>query len=210
MFRRTLTITALSAALALGATGCGSDEPKTQPTETTSSAPSPTPTKPAWESKFKDQELEQYKGALNFWNHWIQDSAPIWAAGKYTPEAEQLFKRYWSLTDEQRYRLEGNEAAGMKVTGEAKVLSSQLVAFNKGTMTIHQCIDNSGLTVTYPGKPETPKKALAPFMRKIILLKTGSPADTSKWKILGVLDATSYLKRGNQVINEGWKKPCSG
>ena len=94
-------------ALGLIASACGGDGPA-DPVPTSSPSPStvdsssatPTPSSPtsdpdAWRSDFTSAQLDAYDAALARWDAYEARSEPIWAAGRATPAAEELFKEFF-------------------------------------------------------------------------------------------------------------------
>ena len=166
--------------------GCGGDDdPETLPTETTSTSTSPTPTPSAWESKYTQQQLQAYEAALTQWETYEQRSEPIWAAGKVTPTARQLFKEYWVNWAVPLNRLSFYEQVGDKVVGVPKVLwsrASEATIF-KGrgiSVTIQQCIDPSTIEVEHASGTQVHQKKQGPYIRRISLAK----ADPSSYRVM--------------------------
>lgn len=194
MIRRTLsTLAALT--LAAGLTACSDDkkDPEPQATDSTTSA-EPTPTEPAWEDAYTEKQLDGYKAALQRWESYLDRSEPIWAAGKATPQAEDLFKSYFP---DPSWRgvfqtLKTYEQVEVKVEGLAEVFWSKATEISKDglNVTIEQCVDYSTIKVTQYGKPAAADKNPGPKSRTIKLYKAkGHP-----WLILELHDATSKRK----------------
>lgn len=187
MRTRPLVIGALVLALAAGCGGDPSAAPSDPPSVSESVSESPSPAPPAWQSKFTARELRAYRNALAVWEDWKKESAPIWATGKDTPEAQRIIKRYWVLPQPMLSRLTAAEAVGAKTTGTEEILSSQLVAFAKGELTIRQCVSNSETVETVKG--EAVRNLGHPFMRRIVLGQLRQ--DLANWGILAVQDPTT-------------------
>lgn len=194
MIRRTLS-TVAAVALAAGLTACSDDkkDPEPKATDATTSA-EPTPTEPAWEDAYTEKQLDGYEAALQRWESYLDRSEPIWAAGKATPQAEDLFKEYFP---DPSWRgvfstLKTYEQVEVKVEGQAKVFSSKATKISKDglNVTIEQCVDYSTIKVTQYGKPAAADKNPGPKLRTVRLYKAkGYP-----WLILQIQDATSKRK----------------
>ena len=172
--RRTTAAAALLAALTLGFSACGEDsdpdpDPSTSPTASTSSpAPSTTSTAPTpsatggapagWEDKYTHDELQAYQVALRRWQRYQQLAEPIDKAGKYTPEAEKVFKEYVATWQTSVLQLKDTERAGIRIEVPPAALWSiaDSIKISKGIdgalMTIRQCTDYSKIRVTKNGE----------------------------------------------------------
>ncbi|MGK2878541.1 MAG: hypothetical protein ACSLFF_08205, partial [Solirubrobacterales bacterium] len=95
-----MSVVTVLAVLTMTAACGGNDGPEPLPPVTSSpSSPStstsPAPTTPAWQSKYTKEQIAEYEAALDRWSTYEQRSEPIWAAGKATPAAEALFKKFF-------------------------------------------------------------------------------------------------------------------
>lgn len=154
---------ALSATLALA--GCSDNAEPTPTTEGTPSesvvrSPTPTePTVPSWEKKFTEAELDAYHAALQRWSDYEAKAEPIWAAGKATPAAEDLFKQYWEDPAWRALfgRLASYEEVEVTIKGTPEVLWSKPIKIvaehGTGSVTIRQCIDYSPVSGIQRGEP---------------------------------------------------------
>lgn len=192
MIRRTLTSATMLLGLALsaGACGGGDDGPKPlPPAPSTSSAP--TPTEPAWHSDYSPDQVSAFDTALRRYTDYERDAEPLWAAGKYTPEAETVFKRYWSAWENPAGRLRNYESVEVKISGTAKVLWSKPRKLEKTRIIIRQCYDTATRTATIEGEPRPTESHR--FLREVSLYKAGD----GQWWI-----------DGERSADTGWKKPC--
>lgn len=197
--RRKVFITAgvMLACLSLGLTGCQNDnqpDPIPEATETTSPVASETtePT-PSWEGKYNEKEVQAYKDALARWEEYETRSEPIWAKGKATPAAQELFKEYWSTWAPVFLRLQTYEENGLAVSGTADVLTSKASLIDltgQKRVIIKQCVDPSPITVSENGKDDPPGKQ-SPYIRTITLDQV---ATTGLFMIGGVKDITTMKK----------------
>jgi hypothetical protein len=192
MIRRTLsTLAALT--LAAGLTACSDDkkDPEPRATDSTTSA-EPTPTEPAWEDAYTEKQLDGYKAALQRWESYLDRSEPIWAAGKATPQAEDLFKEYfpdpiWRSVYSQ---LKTYEQVDVKSEGQAEVYWSRAkeISDTALSVTIEQCVNYSTGMATQGGKVVEPEKwATEPRLRTISLSKPKGYG----WLIYELHDETS-------------------
>ncbi|MEP9385553.1 hypothetical protein [Nocardioides sp. KR10-350] len=198
------TAAALGAAvLMLGTAACGGgDDPTSDdsPSPTVSSSPtsSPSPTSDAWKKKYTPAQLKAYQDALARWTEYEQRSEPIWARGKATEAAANLFKEYFPspFWQNQYKRLASYEQVDVKVSGTPGIYWSKAKSVSKdgGSVEITQCVDNTQIKVTQHGKPAKPVKAQQrPNLRTISLSKPKG----YDWLIYGIEDASS-----------GKPKPC--
>lgn len=149
MIRRTLsTLAALTLVGALSACSDATRDPEPKATDsTTSAAPTPTPTATAWRDAYTENQLTGYDAALRRWESYLNRSEPIWAAGKATPQAEDLFKEYfpdpiWRTVNAQ---LKTYEEVEVKSEGQAQVYWSRATEISKNArnVTIEQCVNYS-------------------------------------------------------------------
>lgn len=192
-------LSAVIACIALGLSGC-SDTPEADPapeaieaTPTVSSSPTPTADPDGWRAKYRSTELEAYDAALGRWKEYESRSEPIWAKGKATPTAQELFKEYWTAWAPMFIRLQDYEKNGLAVSGTAKVLTSKASLIDlsgQKRVVIKQCIDPAPITVTEHGEADAPTTQ-APYTRTITLDRV---ATTNLFMISGVKDVTTLKK----------------
>lgn len=191
-------------ALTLLATACAGDgEPETAPTDPAASAttsvssepvtePSPTSDPEAWRHQYTPSQLEAYEAALRRWESYEARAEPIWAKGKATPAAEDLFKEFFPDPAWRGYfdRLETYEEVGVKSEGIASVYWSRAksVSNQLTSVQIVQCVDYTTIEGTQRGK-RVPRPAWleTPQLRTLQLSKP----DGYDWLIYGVVDATT-------------------
>lgn len=164
--RRIAGAAAASATLALTLGGCtarddspGGDASTTPSPSSTSLSPTPSaePTQPTWMDDYTDKQLKAYNEALDAWSTYEQRSEPIWARGKATPAARQLFQKYFPspLWQDLFQKLEGYEQVDIKISGVPDVLWSRpsRVALEGGTASVQivQCLDFSPVQLTQAG-----------------------------------------------------------
>jgi len=181
LLRRTTTIAVALTAVMIGAAACGGEdepgptaEPRTSesPTESTE----PTTTAPAWEAKYKEQQIEAYEAALGRWKEYEARAEPIWSRGQATQAAAELFKEYFpSPVWQGEYgRLELYEANNVTVTGVPTVYWSRAKTISKAgkSVEILQCVDFSDVTTEQNGKPAKGNKwTTTPHLRALSLSK---------------------------------------
>lgn len=154
-YRRATAAGALAIALiGLLATGCNDDgtPPTSDPSDpTTSASANPTePTASAWESKYTEDELEAFEKALATWTRYEKLAEPIWAKGKATKAAQQLFRKYWA-TNSQYSQLQRHEAGQIRVEGVGVELWAKPIFVKLGpdgdSLSIRRCVDGTGVKV---------------------------------------------------------------
>lgn len=188
--------------LMLGAAACGGgDNPKSDssPSPTVSTSPSnasPSPTADAWKKKYSASQLKAYQAALARWNEYEQRSEPIWARGKATEAAANLFKDYFPspFWQGQYKRLASYEQVDVKIDGTPGIYWSRakFISKNGGSVEINQCVDYTKVKGTQRGKPTQPISwQQKPQLRTISLSK---PAGYD-WLIYGIVDATGGKSR---------------
>lgn len=205
--RRATATIAATAALTMGLVACGGDEPDPIPSTSPSSsasAPSPSPsTDPdAWKKKFNAKQVAAFDDALQRWEDFESRSEPFWAAGKASPQAEELFKEYlpspkWRI---EFMRLQTYEKAEVKTTGTPEVFWSRATFISKDatSVQIRQCIDYRAMTTTQHGKPTKPVSTRQqPVLRELNLSKPSG----YDWLIYGINEAPN----GKQLED----KPCN-
>lgn len=157
---------ALLAVSMLGVAGCDSGGQKDEPVSPTSSASPTSPRSPAtgepdgppngWEDKYTADELRAYGTALSRWQRYQQLTEPIDETGKYTPEAEEVYREYVVTWQTSVIQLRNAEKAGVHVEVPPEPLwtiaeSVELKADGSGTVVIRQCTDYSKVRVTKNG-----------------------------------------------------------
>lgn len=192
VIRRTLSTLAVLA-LTAGLSACSDDkkDPEPKATDSTTSA-EPTPTKPAWEDKYTEKQLKAYEATLQRWESYLSRSEPIWAEGKATPQAEDLFDEYFSYPGSlnQFTRLKTYDQVDVKTDGQAEVFWSKAAFISKDalSLTVEQCVNYSASKTTQRGNPIEPKKwATEPRLRTIKFTQSKSGG----WLIDGVSDETT-------------------
>lgn len=189
-------LAAMLAALVIPAlAGCGGDPGAPKPISPVASSTTVTPTEspsstPSWAAHYTQKQLDQYHQALASWNAYERASAPIWAAGKVTPKARRVFNRYWYTPELMLNQLKGAQAAGMRITGSTRVLTSRPEQVERGVVVIRQCVDASRGIVTINGQVQPAAKH--PFRRIVDIEK--SPGEP--WRILRLKDpSTRWVRR---------------
>ena len=187
MRRAQLTMAAFALTLALAA--CSSAEtpdPGADPTspsgepEPTSSSASPSQDPDGWRDDFSSAELDAYDAALSRWSEYEERSAPVWAAGVATNDAERLFREYfaspaWQIAYD---RLETYEEVEVKIPQPPKVLWSRGKRIDvqgaNGSVVLIQCVDLTAQGTTQFGDPvKWPKGFRKPVLREITLDRRG-------------------------------------
>lgn len=193
---RILVTTFVLAVTMSSAAGCSSTDPRAEPTPTrspSSSASPPSPSSPAtepggppagWEDKYTADELGAYEAALARWKRYQQAAGPIDAAGKYTPEAEELYREYIVTWQTSVIQLRGAEKAGVRVEVPPEALwtiadSVEIKADGSGTVVLRQCTDYGDVRVTKDGVVTEdgvkPKHLVTPILIRMVTLD-------GKWK----------------------------
>lgn len=191
MIRRTLsTLAALTLAGALTACSDSAKDPAPKATDsTTSAAPTPTPT---WQDAYTEKQLAGYDAALQRWESYLNRSEPIWAAGKATPQAEELFKEYfpdpiWRTVNAQ---LKTYEQVEVRSEGQAQVYWSKATEISKNALnvTIEQCVNYSAGETSQRGEVvKVADWAKEPRLRVVQL----SRPKVYGWLIYSVQDASA-------------------
>jgi hypothetical protein len=181
----------------LGAAACGGGDPKSDPSPsspTTSTSPtsSPSPTSDAWKAQYSPAQLKAYNAALARWNEYEQQSEPIWARGKATQAAANLFKEYFPSPawQAQYRRLASYEQVDVKVNGTPGIYWSKAtkISDNGLSVEITQCVDNTQIKVTQNGMPAKPVKAQQKPNIRVLSLSKPKGYD---WLVYGIQDASS-------------------
>lgn len=192
MIRRTLpTLVALTLVGGLAACSDDKKDPEPKATDSTTSA-EPTPTEPAWEDKYSEKQLRAYEAALQRWESYLNRSEPIWAAGKATPQAEDLFKEYFPDPDWRSVfaQLKTYEQVDVTTKGQAEVFWSKAKDISKDglNVTLEQCVNYSAAVTTQRGEVvEGETWGTQPRIREIQLSKP----EGYGWLIYSLKDATS-------------------
>lgn len=170
---------ATAAALTMTLAGCGGDEPDPIPStspSTSASAPSPSPsTDPdAWKKKYNAKQVAAFDAALQRWDDYESRSEPIWAKGKATPAAQDLFKDYFSSSGAmiQFNRLKTYQQVEVTVSGTPEVYWSRAKEITKPatSVTIEQCLDYTPVETTQRGEA-VDRPAPTPQLRTIHMSK---------------------------------------
>lgn len=172
--RRAAVVAVAFLAVASMAAACGNSQadpsPSTSPSAPTSSASTP----PAWEANYDETQLSWYDEALQTWQDYDRRTAGIWAAGKATPEAMQLFEKYLVNPDRYYQQLRTLEASKITSKGTPKVLwtRAKSITSSKDTdkhgtvVKIEQCEDLEPVMSYQDGEPV---KMLTPRDHPVIL-----------------------------------------
>jgi hypothetical protein len=170
--------------------------PPTEPSvsESTPTSTSQAPTIDSWRDDYSDDELAAYHAALARWTEYETRAAPIWEAGKATPEAQALFRQYFPAPNWQAQfqTLETYEQAEVRVTGLPTVKWSEATRIktggSTGSVSIRQCVDYLTAQIRQYGQP-VEKEAVfqQPVLRTIVL---GKPEGKS-WLIYQLREPTA-------------------
>lgn len=161
-------------ALASTATACGESQADPSPTPNSSAPTSASSSPPAWESDYDETQLGWYDEALRTWQEYDQRTADIWAAGKATPEAKELFEKYLVAPDRYFQQLRTIEASKITSKGtpivhwtRAKSITSSKDTDKHGTaVEIEQCEDLKNVRSYQDGEPV---KSITPRDHPVIL-----------------------------------------
>lgn len=151
--RLLVTVAVLSAALAAGCNG--SDGP---PKPTNSPSGSPTSAAPEWESKYNDKELAVYREAVQRVEAYEAKTQPIWAEGKASKAAKELFQDNLLAWQPTFAQLQSFEKQGIKVARRPEPLSTEaksikLLKGNEASVELTRCTDQTDLGGTMNGEP---------------------------------------------------------
>ncbi len=185
--RRAVIAAVGSLAVATTATACGESQADPSPSPSLSASTSSVSTPPAWEANYDETQLGWYDEALQTWQDYDKRTAGIWAAGKATPEARQLFEKYLVNPDKYYKQLRTLEASKLTSKGAPKVLwtRARSITSSKDTdkhgtvVKIEQCEDLKPVTSYQDGepvKPVTPRDH--PVIQDISMMRVGKV-----WKI---------------------------
>lgn len=174
-------------AVAATATACGESQADPSPSTSPSAPTSPASTPPVWESNYDETQMGWYDEALQTWQDYDRRTAGIWAAGKATPEAKELFERYLVDPDKFYEQLRTLEASKISSKGTPKVLWTRATSITSskdtdkhGTVVkIEQCEDLKPVTSFQDGEPVepiTPREH--PVIQDISVMRVGKV-----WKI---------------------------
>lgn len=187
IFRPVVT-SLVAVALALTAAACTKDKPVEEPSAAPSASPSPSATPRGAELSAEQQA--DYEKALARWTEYTVRSEPIWATGKFTPEALKLFQEYWVAYPLPADELETYERSGITVSGIAEVKQSwpAKVTSKNGIVkvVIKECIDVSPITFA----PAAQGEPADPYVRTVTLDRT----KTREFKVLSVKDLSNTKK----------------
>jgi hypothetical protein len=202
---RLLKLLAASTVLLASVAACGDDPPEstpnpsTSPTESNTDPGEPTsPTSPpAWQAKYSDAEIRAFEDAVNRLAAYEREAQPIWAKGKYTPEAEALFRRYFTTAPTQLQLLRDAERGGVQIKGQTTVLSSRparlRVSKRGASTTVEQCVDETTSRLFQDG--ERVPEAHVPQLRTIVMTGVPQRAGDIRWYIAS-------------IVNGGGKRSC--
>lgn len=166
--------------LACVTTACGGDEPEQGAPMVREQTPGQSggaaaEQAPRWRKDYSQEQLAAYREARQRWAAYTRRSEPVWARGRATPEARELFEEFFFQPDLMFSLLESHEQRDITVRGRALVLSTRPLRVDLGdptTVVIRQCIDargvellSAGTLVTDPGQE--------PTVRRIVLSRTG-------------------------------------
>lgn len=129
---------------------------------------------PRWEADLSDADLQAYRQALARWEAYERSSEPIWAAGKATPAARELFEAYFTpVVAQSAYRqLETYEAVDVQIGGTPQVFWSKAVRVSPAgdSVVLRQCVDFTTTRVVQYGEKTSPElKFNQPLLRDIEL-----------------------------------------
>lgn len=170
--------------------GCGDGDDQRGDPEPTPSSVSPTPSTPVsdppWMAKYTKAQLDAYEDAILRWQQYEHRAAPIWKAGKATPEAERLFRTYFIGWRRPMSLLELYAQNDVQVVGVPEVLWSRptkvSLAQDGDTVIVKQCVDFSTVTVTQGGEPQDHATADDPIVRTVNLAR--APKAAARWLIV--------------------------
>lgn len=175
-----------SLALATTATACGESQADPSPSASPS-APTSSASTPVWEANYDETQLGWYDEALQTWQDYDRRTAGIWAAGKATPEAEEIFEKYLVNPDKYYEQLRTLEASKITSKGTPKVLWTRAKSITPskdtdkhGTVVkIEQCEDLNPVTSYQDGEPVEPITPRDhPVIQDISVMRVGKV-----WKI---------------------------
>ncbi len=154
--RGRVTACLLGIALSITMSSCNNDG--VDPIPTGSTPTSVTPTRPAWEAKYSQDEIDAFRAAEDSVEVFEARVGPIYAEGRATPAARELFQDNLISWQAVWARLQADEKRGIAVARQPKVLSSEpksieLVKAGEAAVVIRRCTDQSDLGATLNGKP---------------------------------------------------------
>jgi len=156
---RTAAAALATTGLILGLSACSSDNnPSTTPSATKAAPTAPAATDaPDWEAAYSPEQLAAYRKALARYTAYLDESEPVWAAGKATSQAKDLFRKYYIPWQAYFSQLEQFDQSGIKIARNAEILDSKatrIVLDRKGSsVTIEQCVDAQNIGATQNDKP---------------------------------------------------------
>lgn len=193
-WRRVVLLLA-GAGLALSLAACTGGGPDPTPEPSPAPSTSASPTAPSWEAQYSAEELAAYKAAVARLNAYEQESAPLWEAGVVTPVSKKLFQKYFTLWQSPLADLEFYEKNKLTRIGSLKVLSSEAtrikLSSDGGSLTVRQCTNPSGITISQAGKPVEPEKN-GPQFREVTFDRVAG-----KWMLF-------------QIVESKGDQPCDG
>lgn len=171
--------------LAAGLAGCG-DEPEPQPLPQVSEGPSQhTTPKPTWRKKYSKAELAAYRKARDRFAAYERRMRPIYARGKATEEAAEIFEEYYVSSDLAFSVMEGYERKKIRITGKTEVLWSRPVQVDlesdPAVVRIRQCVDLRAVQVFQDGV-KLPNSAPASLRTITLGSVAGAPYQVVKYR----------------------------
>jgi hypothetical protein len=158
---RRVAILAAGVGLALSLTACTGDKSDPMPEPSPAPSTTATSTAPSWEAQYSVEELDAYNTAVARLKTYEQESAPLWKAGVVTPAAKKVFQKYFTLWQSPLADLELYEKNKLSRTGALAILSSEATRIKLsgqgGSLTIRQCTDPSGISISQGGKEIAPE-----------------------------------------------------
>lgn len=130
---------------------------------------------PAWRKDFSKEQVAAYREARRRWAAYTRRSEPVWARGKATGEARELFAEFFFQPDLMVSLLESYQRRDITMRGRTLVLSSRPVRVDLGdttTVVLRQCVDSRGVQVLAAGTLLTDPEQV-PTVRRIVLSRTG-------------------------------------
>lgn len=183
----------LAGACALGLitqlTGCSgpddqppSNPPKPTPVPTTSTAP-------AWESTYGKQELTRYREAVLWVESFEAKSRPIWARGRATASAKELFQDSLLAWQPIWSQLKTYEKQGIKIERGPIVLTTvadsiKLLDDGAAEVLLSRCTDQTDLGGSQNSRP-LPEAYDRPVIQKVDVYRLAN----GRWRI-GVFKTT--------------------
>lgn len=147
----------MAAVCSLALVGCGNSSdtpqhPSTPPKSTTTTPP------PAWESKYTAEQLAIYREAVQRVEAFEAKSRPIYASGKATKPAKELFQDNLLSWQTEWAQLQSYEKKGIKIARGPAVLSTEAKSIqplkdNAASVELKRCTDQTDLGGSMNGEP---------------------------------------------------------